>query len=100
MKLKDKAMWEKALAKDPDLRALAEKANCTYERACELNSCMATNCEKGIIKNEAERELAMYMFNPFSDSYDINIDEEHKFDIVILGKDSCGQSSFKSIFNL
>ena len=86
MKIKDKAMWERALSKDPDLKALVKKAGCTYERACQLNGCIAVNCGKEVIKSDAERELAMYMFNPFSDSYDIEIDEEDMQDSHITGR--------------
>ena len=56
--------WKQALEKYPKLRELAVKADIEndVERAKKLNGCFALNCGDGVVKSEAERELALYMF--------------------------------------
>ena len=56
--------WKQALEKDPKLKELAVKAGVenNVERAKELNGCFAWNCGHGVVKSEAEQDLAQYMF--------------------------------------
>ena len=56
--------WKIALSKDAKLSKLAVAAGVenNFKRARELNGCIAWDCGDGVIKNKAERELAMYMF--------------------------------------
>ena len=56
--------WEQALKKDEKLRGLAIKAGVKndYKRAKELNGCFALNCGDDVVRCEAERDLAKYLF--------------------------------------
>ena len=56
--------WKRFLSEHPKLRELAIKAGVedNPQRAYELNSAYFLNCGEGIIKSEAEREFAIYMY--------------------------------------
>ena len=64
LKFSNESEWKMALEKDAKLRELAVAAGIenNFKRAKELNGCIAQNCGDDVIKNEDERELAMYMF--------------------------------------
>ena len=64
LKLKTKEDWERYLQEEPELKELAIKAGVEndFERAKELNGCIAVNFGKGVIQSEEERKLAKYMF--------------------------------------
>ena len=64
LKFSNESEWKMALEKDAKLSQLAVAAGIenNFKRAKELNGCIACDCGDGVIKNEAERKLAMYMF--------------------------------------
>ena len=64
LEFSNESEWKMALEKDAKLRQLAVAAGIenNFKRARELNGCIAWDCGEGVIKNEAEMELAMYMF--------------------------------------
>ena len=64
MKISDEKVWKRLLEEYPKLKELVIKAGVENnpQRAQELNDCFAINCGDGVVKSEAERELAKYLF--------------------------------------
>ena len=64
MNISDEKVWKRLLEEDSKLRELAIKAGVENnpQRAQELNGCFAINCGDGVVKSEAESDLAMYLF--------------------------------------
>lgn len=64
MNISDEKVWRRLLEEDSKLKELAIKAGVENnpQRAQELDGCFAVNCGDGVIKSEAERELAKYLF--------------------------------------
>ena len=64
MNVSDARVWEQLLVEDPELKELAIKAGVEKnpKRVKELLGCFGTNCGDGVVRSEAERDLAKYLF--------------------------------------
>ena len=70
MNISDARVWEKLLEEDSMLKELAIKAGVEKnpKRVKELLGCFGTNCGDGVVRSEAERDLAKYLFSmPFDE---------------------------------